>query len=243
MGRTEFALFELSIVARGAFMPHTIHPDWLSSNQLIGEDDLSASKIEVLSPEITAFRCGGFRVQVMPEALQISTADLAETERVRDLMIGILRTLPYAPLMVLGLNRSTHFTPDSEEAWHEIGDRLAPKKAWEEGEILTLPGMVDITLQGVRPDKYGGFVQIQVQPSAKIPASVFVSINDHFNLTRIDSQPTERGPLRGGTALENDLTHNKVEIALEVLTNEWNAFTKRAENAIEFVAGLGGENQ
>jgi len=179
----------------------------------------------------------------MPEVFQIATTDLAETQRVRDLMIGVLRALPYAPLSVLGLNRSVHFTPESEDAWHAIGDRLVPKHCWEQDEILKLPGMVDVTLQGVRPDKYGGSIQIQVQPSAKISASVFVAVNDHFNLTVVDSQPTERGPQFKGVATENELTPEKVEIALEVLTNEWTAFCKRADKAIDFVAALSRGNE
>ncbi|MER6628521.1 hypothetical protein ABT301_09800 [Streptomyces sp. NPDC000987] len=239
MGRTEFALYELSIVVRGAFMPHTLSPKWLASNQLIGEDDLATAKVEVISPEITVFHCGAFRIQVMPEVLQISTSDLAETERVRDLMIGIIRTLPYVPLSALGFNSSAHFTPASEDEWHAIGDRLVPKQAWEDQQILNLPGMVDVTLQGVRPDKYGGAVQVQVQPSAKIPASVFVSINDHFDLTVVDSQPTQRGPYFRTSSRTNELTTDKLPVALDVLTNEWNSFKNRADRAMEFVADMG----
>ncbi|WP_157901097.1 hypothetical protein [Streptomyces davaonensis] len=241
MGRLEFALDELSIVIRGAFMPHTFSPGWLASGQLISEDDLSTSSVEVISSNLTVFICGAFRVQVMPEVLQISTSDLAEIERARDLVIGILRSLPYAPTSKMGLNRSVHFTPGSEEEWHAIGDHLAPKEPWEEQGILNLPGMLNVTLQGVRPDKYGGFVQVQVQPSAKIPSSVYVAINDHFDLTLVDSQPEQRGPQFQALSPESgELTVDKTSVALEILTNEWNSFNQRAHKAIEFVAGLGG---
>ena len=239
MGRPEIALDEHSIVVRGAFMAHLITPDWLASKELIGPDDLTHSVVEVISPNVTVFRSGAFRVQVMPEVLQVLTTDLAETERARDLILGILRALPYAPVSVLGMNRSVHFTPSSEEEWHAIGDRLAPKEPWESSEVLNLPGMVDVTLQGVRPDKYGGFVQVQVQPSGRIAHSVYVAVNDHFDLSIVDSQPTRRPEFKKGANDNAEITVDKTPVAIEVLKSEWTSFTKRANKVIEFVAGLG----
>lgn len=238
VGRPEFALDELSLVVRGAFMPHLFSPDWLASHELIGQDDLTTSKVEVVSPNATVFHCGAFRIQVMPEVLQVSTTDLAETERARDLMIGILRSLPYAPLSALGMNRSVHVTLPSEDEWHLIGDYLVPKEPWVESEVLNLPGMLNLTLQGVRPDKYGGFVQVQVQPSAKIKNSIYVAVNDHFDLSLVDSQPTRRPEFKYSAGVDAEITVDKVSIALDVLTHEWNPFTHRVDNAIKFVAGL-----
>ncbi|WP_327748776.1 hypothetical protein [Streptomyces europaeiscabiei] len=241
MKGSEFAFEELSIVARGAFTPITLTPAWLSTQELISEDDLQIADVDIVSPTATVFSIGAFRIQVTPDGMQIVTPDPAETERARDLMIGILRGHPHTPLAVLGLNRSIHFTPATAQEWHAIGDALAPKGVWEEQEILNLPGIIDVTMQGVRPDKYSGYVRVKVQPSSKVSSSVFISVNDHFTLTRVNAQPTKREdpPLDSGEEGGN-FTVEKLGVALEILASEWSSFLQRSEKAIDFVSSLGG---
>ncbi|RST19351.1 hypothetical protein E2C00_08530 [Streptomyces sp. WAC05374] len=239
-----FAFDELNIVARGAFTPVLLRPAWLGERQLVSDDDLSTVKVEVISPTATLFTVGAFRVQVTPDGLQISTNDLAETERARDLALGILHGHNHTPLAALGLNRTIHFTPGSEREWHAIGDRLVPKDTWEQKGILDLPGMVNVTLQGVRPDKYGGYMRVHIQPSNRVPYSVYIAVNDHFTLRRVENQPTARETPTVDAVLESEsFSLDKSRVALEVLAGEWSSFLARSEKAIKFVSGLGGGRQ
>jgi hypothetical protein len=236
-----FSFDEINIVVRGAFSPILLGPEWLAERQLISDDDLSASSTELISATATAFTIETFRIQVTPDGLQVATSDIAESERARDLALGIVHGHAQTPLAAVGLNRTIHFTPDSEEEWHAVGDRLVPKNTWEEGGILEIPGMMNVTLQGVRPDKYGGYVRVQVQPSARLPYSVFIAVNDHFSLTRVENQPSKREAPAVDAVLESgSFSLEKNAVAVEVLTGEWSSFLERSEKAIRFVSKLGG---
>lgn len=240
MGLTEFALDETAIVVRGTYVPTVISPEWLRAQKLVGDDDVSTSEIEIISPAVTVFTVGALRIQVTPDLLQISTEDQAETERARDLVIGLLRTLEHTPVSVLGINRAVHFTPATKEEWHAIGDRLVPKSTWEDQHVLELPGTLNVTLQGVRPDQYEGYVQVQVQPSGRVASSVYVSVNDHFSLELAESKATRRDdPQWLAVSKIGEPTLAKLPVAVEVLTNEWNSSRHRAKKIIDFVASLG----
>ncbi|MEV7508933.1 hypothetical protein AB0O57_13385 [Streptomyces sp. NPDC091201] len=241
MEGSEFAFDELNIVARGAFTPITLTPAWLGEHQLISDDDIQNAKVEVISPAATVFVVGAFNIQITPDGLQIATSDLAETERARDLALGILLGHRHTPLAALGLNRTIHYSPGSEGAWHSIGDQLVPKGIWEEQGILNFPGMADATLQGARSDKYGGYVRVQVQPSMKLPFAVFIGVNDHFSLTRVQNQPTKREtPTEESGLVSGSFSLEKNAVAQQVLAEEWGAFLERSEKAIRFISTLGG---
>ena len=93
-------------------------------------------------------------------------------------MLGTFNLLIHTPLRQLGLNLFTDFRVESIEAWHKIGDTLAPKNSW--GDILQTPGMRNITMQGERPDSFNGHILVSVSPLSKEPPIIHIDINDHY---------------------------------------------------------------
>ncbi len=228
-----------TVVLKGAFNPSIFSPAWLLAQDLIGKDEFGAADVAMIQRDIATFKTGWLNLVCTNDGLQLITDLSYEFERCRDVAIGILQTLRHTPLAYIGINRAVHFQLDSDEAWHAIGDTLAPKDYWE--DILRFPGMRVLNIQGARPDHYAGRVHVQVEPSALVPRAVFVLHNDHFGLQTVEAQPDSRAELtltepEGAIAASAD----RLPLALEILSNEWAASMSRAEEAIARVAGLAG---
>ncbi len=225
----------VSIVIRGNFKPVTISPRQLREQDLIGAVEYDQANFEVRIPdEVAIFDAGWLRCQATAEALELRTDQEVEQERLRDLAIAILRSAPDRPISALGINRNVHFPVPEYSRWHAIGDHLANNSIW--GKTLNSPGMRSVTYWAERSDQYAGRVQVQVEPSFVHQPGVFVSCNDHYDLTRVDSQPTSREEIEQLTRTENsEATTEKVDVAIEVLTNEWDSFMQRTATILEVV--------
>jgi len=187
----QIAADSLSIVVPGIFRPLPLSPHSLFEHGLIGQADYDAREVELLLPnEAITFKVGAFQVHCQSDKLQVTTADEAEFERLRDLVAGILRSLTDTKVSQLGINRSVHFFAADNESWNAIGDSLVNNDIW--GDALPLPGMRVAVFWGSRTDKFAGRVQVQVEPSSLYPNAVYVAYNDHYELTMVDSQPASR---------------------------------------------------
>lgn len=231
MTRPKLADDFMSVVIRGIFTPREFTPRWLHSAGLIGSVELNQAEMEMLIPDqATIFRAQWLNCSVQTDAIQISTSDEREFERLRDIATGMLRERPDAPISVLGINRQVNFYARNANAYHAIGDAIAPKEVWS--DILDLPGLRSTTIAGVRPDKYAGRVEVRVEPSLSVRPGVFVACNDHYELRLVDHQPASRddedyfGPDPTGSSVD------KNPIAIQILSDEWNASAARAEAII-----------
>lgn len=229
------ALDGVSVVVRGFFTPSLFSPAWLLGQQLIGPREFEAAEVEVIARELCVFQTGWLSMQVNSDALQISTADVEEFERLRDAASGVLRALVNTQIAAIGINRERHFRIESADRWHDIGDLLTPKERWE--EHLALPGMRSLTIWGVRPDDYAGRVQVQVEPSLRVPQAVYVSHNDHFVLSKVSSHPTERSGWQTDEPIEPGV--DRLPMALDILAQNWFDSLKRAQGIFDMVDGLG----
>ena len=78
---------------------------------------------------------------------------------------------------------------DSEEVWHEIGHRLAPKEGiWD--DILSTPGTSNVTIKGQRDDEFKGVINVRIGPerNSKNHPGIYIHINDHFILGEGDDE-------------------------------------------------------
>lgn len=230
------ALEGVAVVVRGAINPPIITPQWLLDQGIVGQEDFDRQEVEVISRDLVAFSLGWLTCNATPETLQFSTADPDELLRVRDVALRTLELLSHTPVAALGINRTFHSVTDSIDNFHAIGDTLVPKAFW--AEELVLPGTKDVTIQAVRPDLYGGYVQVAVQPSAAVPNAVFVLQNDHFELTRVDAQPEVRAEFTGtpGTV---EASPAKNDIAVEILRDRFEDSLRRAERIRARVMAIG----
>jgi hypothetical protein len=229
----------LTIVVPGSYHPLVVSPQWLLEQELIGQADYDGREIQFLIPnEVTIFKVGAFQVQCQPDKFQVTTEDESEFERVRDLVSGILRALPDVKVSQLGINRSVHFSVPDSGSWNAIGDSLVNNGMWD--DVLPLSGMRAVIFWGVRADKYAGRVQVQVEPSVRYPHAVYVTYNDHYELTRIDAQPSTRDEVQAPPSdMPPEALTEKKAIAIEVLANNWRDSMQRFSSVVERIARQG----
>jgi hypothetical protein len=209
-----------------------ITPPWLRQMDLIGPEDYESYHTEIISPGGTIVSFGSIQMRVLPETMQVATDAVADVETARDLAAGILLSKGVARIAGMGINRTVHFEMPLE-AYHAIGDALTPKDLWD--SVLSLPGMLNVGVRGVRVDGYGGAVNVQIQPSTIVQPGVFVSVNDHYTLTHAAPPADRNAPPDDGLEPSSD----KIPVAVKILTDEFSTSHNRAQAIIDLIRSLG----
>jgi hypothetical protein len=184
----------LEIVIIGSFNPQIFHPEWFARQKLIQDNEAEKAIVEVVSSDIASFSIGWARIQVVREYVSFTTNQAQNYELLRDLVTGTFKLLRFTPLYKFGINRATHFKFENQEHWHSLGHQLAPKKMWE--NVLKQPGMLSMTMQGLRPEGYKGNINVTVEPSARVQPGVYIRVNDHFELEELGSEVSSEKTIR-----------------------------------------------
>lgn len=172
-------LEDVSVVLVGSFNPAIFHPVWFAREKLIQQEEAERADIKIVSPEVSVFSIGWLAVEVTQDRFAARTAQIQNLETLRDLVLGTFGLLRHTPVKQMGINRQSHFRSPSEDAWHTLGHRLAPKEPW--AGLLEKPGMRRVQVQGIRPDTYKGRISVAVEPSLKArPFGAFIEVNDHY---------------------------------------------------------------
>lgn len=172
---------EMSIVLVGSFNPKIFHPAWFAAQKIIREKEAEDANIELITPAVAKFSLDWMRLQVIQEQFVVETTQEPYYEILRDLVMSAFSFLNYTPITMLGINTQQHFRMHSEDEWNKLGHDLVPKeKYWT--PVLEKPGMRNLIVQGQRPDRYKGFIQVKIEPSSKIPLGVYISVNDHYEV-------------------------------------------------------------
>ncbi len=206
-----------TIVFVGSFNPQIFQPAWFASQNLLKKEEAEGAKIDIVSRELVIFSTDWLRIEVIPERVVFATTQSQAFEWLRDLAIGTFRVLPHTPINMLGINRDMHFRIETEEAWHAIGHRLAPKEVWK--DLLVDPGTASLTMRGRRPDEHKGALNVRVEPSDRIKPGVFVNVNDHYELQSLE-------PSHGADQI------------LNLLETSWPISVARSRNISETIVGL-----
>jgi hypothetical protein len=223
----------LTVVIRGDFSPLNLSPNWLRKRELIGEAEAQQIKYDLLIPnEASVFQAAWVRCLVQRETLELQTQQQAESERLRDLAVGILKASPDVAISALGINRNVHFAVSNVKQWHAIGDHLVNNDIWS--GLVNNPGMRSVIYWGGRLDNYAGRIQIQIEPSMLLQPGIYVAYNDHYDLTTVKSQPTTRQEAQNMARPEDtDKTTEKISIGIDVLTSNWQATMDSTTAVIE----------
>src|SRR5687768_10210575 len=150
-----------AIVLRGSFNPAIFHPEWYRARGLLSEPEIQEAEIKIVSQQVSSFTTNQFEFFVSDDAFQIATNHPPAYELLRDLVLGTFKILSHTPIRLMGLNRQVHVDAGPEDRWNDIGNRLAPKRYWE--RVLQSPGTRSITIEGVRPDNYSGYVRVKFE--------------------------------------------------------------------------------
>lgn len=171
---------DVSIVLVGSLNPAIFHPSWFAHQKLIQQDEAERADIKIVTPDVCVFSIGWLAMEVTLDRFVVRTTQIQNLEPLRDLVRGTFGLLRHTPVRQMGINRIAHFRSPSEEAWHQLGHRLAPKEPW--AGLLEKPGMRRIQMQGIRSDAYKGRISVAVEPSVVIkPFGAYVEVNDHYD--------------------------------------------------------------
>jgi hypothetical protein len=211
----------LSVVVRGRFGLLNLSPGWLREKELIGDAEIEDVAYDLYIPgEASVFRAGWARVVVQREVLELQTQQQEESERIRDLAVGLLAAADEIPVSALGINSNAHFVVKNTAQWNAIGDNLVSNDIWD--GVLPASGMRSVVFWTGRPDSYAGRIQIQIEPSFAYAPGIFIAYNDHYDLTKVEHQPSTRQEAQALARPENqEATIAKRDVAIEVLTNNW----------------------
>lgn len=169
---------DLIIVLVGDFNPKIFQPVWFASEGLIKQSESDDADIEIIRPEISAFKLDWLNLNVTRDRFIVETNKDPYFDVVRDLIVGTFRTLSHTPIKMMGINLRRHYKMPSERAWHQFGDILAPKGIWE--GILEKPGMQTLSMKALRPDDHQGHILLTTGPEEET-GNLYVQVNDHFS--------------------------------------------------------------
>jgi hypothetical protein len=160
---------------------------------LIRADEADAAKVDVISPQITSFSLEWAQIQVFPERFAAEATDGAHAVHVQNLVAGTFARLEHTPFSQMGLTWRAHFQMPSEEAWHALGDLLAPKAVWR--KILTntirdgTPGMRTLVIEGRRKRKSEAeWTRVKVEPSIRMPHGAYIEIHEEYGKAKATDQ-------------------------------------------------------
>jgi hypothetical protein len=172
-----------AIVLAGSFNPTIFQPEWFLRQKLLPQAEVEAAKILVMVPQVCDFETERFRVQVTPEKFSAISKPTANPVPLRDLVFGTFYVLEHTPAKAIGLNRQMHYPLGSEDEWHKLGDRLAPKEGWR-GVLKTgRPGMRALLIETMLDDSGnpdGPKLIVKVEPSAQVKVGVYFETNAHY---------------------------------------------------------------
>ncbi len=167
-----------AVVILGDFNPAIFHPSWFAQNELIPNEEVGDATDLICTNEVSTFLLNDVHFQVERQRFGLTTKNASNAPLLRDLAVGIFTLLEHTPLTAVGLNLDLTYSLDSKEAWHAVGDRLAPKGCWQ--GILAGPGMLGVSMQGKRANCNADRVSIRVQPVPGIENGIFVGVNQHY---------------------------------------------------------------
>jgi len=169
-----------SIVLIGDFNPKIFQPAWFAAEELIRKQEAEEASIEIIRPEVVSFTLEWLKMIVTHDRFQTSTTQKPYYDIMRDLVIGTFELLQHTPIRMMGINTEIHYQMKDEDEWHSLGHRLAPKELWD--TTLNKPGMQSLTMKGERSDGFKGYIQVVVEPSAKVYPGIYFNVNDHYEV-------------------------------------------------------------
>lgn len=194
-----------AIVVVGSFNPAIFQPEWFARQNLIPVPEADQAELKMVHPQLSHFETERFFIQVTTERFVAMTRATTDTSVLGDLVRGTFFILEHTPITAVGLDFQMHFSVGSEEAWHRVGDSLAPKEVWTE-VLRGRPGMKVLQIEAT--DDNGHKMTIKVEPSIKITHGVYFETNEHY---AVEGKKT-------GSAFLDELLRNRWEGAQDDAT-------------------------
>lgn len=184
---------QYSIVLIGDFNPAMFHPEWFKRNNIIPPEDVDVARDQsqqnsiIVTPQLTIFKTSQLNIKVDQNRFEV-VADKEPFISVIDFATKTFDNLGGYIIKAFGFNYSAHYRVDDVSMLQRIGDNLAPKIYWKTllGDEITgdnrRSGLTAIQMQKYKTDDTGQYTVI-LQPSNFIRPGIFMSCNDHTNLS------------------------------------------------------------
>lgn len=172
-----------SIVLVGSFNPAIFHPSWFEKQELLPAIETRDAKIEAISNDLAIFVMSWVRVEVLDGRFVARTNDESKFGPLRDLVVGTFQLLEHTPVLQVGLNREIEYQLPTDDEWHQVGHKLAPKEPWL--PFVKSPGMKSVVMEAQRDDDREGVLNITIKPIVNVPSkprTVHIQVNDHIEL-------------------------------------------------------------
>ena len=169
-----------SIVLVGSFNPAIFQPEWFARNGLLPQGEVADATVQVIHPQVCQFETERFVFQVTLDRFSAQTKPNTTGGPLRDLVLGAFYILEHTPVTAIGINRMMHFPTGSEEAWHRLGDKLAPKDPWS-AVLEGRPGLRTLEILAQKDPTSKNAVMVRVQPSVIVPLGAYFEINEHYS--------------------------------------------------------------
>lgn len=186
---TETVQSTASVVLVGKFNPFIFQPEWLRKHKIIGEKEteVATDGVEVIHPEVSILNL--INMKLVVDTSRFSLTVLEEPfVRGRDFVVSCFSLLPHSPVTAVGINREIVFRAQSVEAWHKLGDALAPKEPWmvllgDGNKKQRTGGMRSIVMErSLRTDEKKGYVRVTVEALETGRNETKINYNDHYVL-------------------------------------------------------------
>jgi hypothetical protein len=174
-----------SIVLLGSFNPRIFQPEWFARQRLLAQEQVDAADIKVIVPQISHFETEQFVLHVTEDRFTVFSKSNTNPVPLRDLVQGTFFILEHTPVSAMGMNHYAHIPLGTEEAWHQIGDKLAPKEGWRE-VLEERPGMGSLTILSGIIEPGRRRYAIKVEPSLQVKFGVYFEVNEHHQAPEAD---------------------------------------------------------
>lgn len=172
---------ELGIAFEGNFEPHKISPQWLFTNDLISAAECEDAKelIEIgigfLDENYTEYFTDWFIITINKKQLIVTIQSEDNTERMRDIVTGILQSKPNLSITKVAVVIDVHYDLTIEE-FSAINTKLIPSGIWSNDDNAELWSLIAETK---RKDDLSGYIRTRIEPSEDIQREKKEKKDDH----------------------------------------------------------------
>jgi hypothetical protein len=168
-----------TIVLVGSFNPKIFQPEWFARQGLLAQEQVDTAEIKVIIPQFCQFETEQFTIAVTTDKFVAGSKPSTSHAPLRDIVQGTFFILEHTPVTGMGLNRHMHFSLGSEDDWHRLGHKLAPKDGWN-GVLVGAPGMLSLSIitrneNDNPPTQY----MVRVEPSTQLKFGAYFDTNSH----------------------------------------------------------------
>lgn len=168
-----------AVVLVGSFNPKIFQPEWFSRQGLMSQSEADAAEIKIIHQQVCQFETEQFALLVTTDRFQVMSQKNVSAMPLQDLVQGTFFILEHTPVTAMGLNSMAHFSMQSEEHWHRVGDKLAPKDLWKDVSDERV-GLISMTTEIRKPKPVGALTRFKIEPSSAIKWGIFFEVNEHY---------------------------------------------------------------